>query len=125
MNPCFRRIEGSHACAKVTAELLRQVVSHQRVPYTNQASALVDAVKAVGEKLISANPVGNFHHFSFLLIFNVLLFCIWELAELAQFFKYRRSHGLSITTGVVSEVIKCLAVGGRFLFYPCFIFLLC
>ncbi|CAA6654088.1 unnamed protein product [Spirodela intermedia] len=52
-----RRIEGSHACAKLTAELLRQVVSHQRVPYTNQAAALVDAVKAVGEKLISANPV--------------------------------------------------------------------
>lgn len=54
----LRRIEGSHACAKLTAELLRQVVSHQRVPYTSQAAALVDAVKAVGEKLISANPVG-------------------------------------------------------------------
>ncbi|MQL91828.1 hypothetical protein Taro_024447 [Colocasia esculenta] len=52
-----RKIEGSHACAKQTAELLRQVVSHQRVPYTNQAAALIDAVKAVGEQLINANPV--------------------------------------------------------------------
>ncbi|XP_078442077.1 nagB/RpiA/CoA transferase-like superfamily protein [Wolffia australiana] len=52
-----RRIEGSHACAKLTAELLRQVISQQRVPHTNQAAALIDAVKSVGEKLISANSV--------------------------------------------------------------------
>lgn len=52
-----RKIEGSHATARQTAELLRSVVSHQRLPYTNQAGALIDAVNAVGEQLISANPV--------------------------------------------------------------------
>lgn len=53
-----RKIEGSLATAKQTAELLRSVISQQRVPYNNQASALIDAVRAVGEQLIAANPVG-------------------------------------------------------------------
>lgn len=53
-----RKIEGSQATAKLTAELLRSVISSQRVPYTNQAGALIDAVNAVGEQLIAANPVG-------------------------------------------------------------------
>ncbi|KAF5733628.1 hypothetical protein HS088_TW16G00068 [Tripterygium wilfordii] len=52
-----RKIEGSHATAKQAAELLRSVISQQRVPYTNQAGALIDAVKAVGEQLVAANPV--------------------------------------------------------------------
>ncbi|KAJ6945266.1 hypothetical protein NC651_000344, partial [Populus alba x Populus x berolinensis] len=52
-----RKIEGSRATARHTAELLRSVISQQRVPYTNQAGALIDAVRAVGEKLIAANPV--------------------------------------------------------------------
>eukprot|EP00262_Sarcandra_glabra_P014503 TRINITY_DN4265_c0_g1_i1.p1 TRINITY_DN4265_c0_g1~~TRINITY_DN4265_c0_g1_i1.p1 ORF type:complete len:419 (+),score=98.74 TRINITY_DN4265_c0_g1_i1:196-1452(+) len=52
-----RKLEGSHATAKQTAELLRSVISQQRVPYTNQAASLIEAVKAVGEQLISANPV--------------------------------------------------------------------
>ncbi|XP_050946273.1 uncharacterized protein LOC103503289 isoform X2 [Cucumis melo] len=52
-----RKIEGSLATAKHTAELLRSVISAQRIPYTNQAAALIDAVKAVGEQLIAANPV--------------------------------------------------------------------
>ncbi|KAI5342154.1 PREDICTED: translation [Prunus dulcis] len=52
-----RNIEGSQATAKLTAELLRSVISSQRVPYTNQAGALIDAVKAVGEQLIAANPI--------------------------------------------------------------------
>ncbi|XAR54454.1 hypothetical protein NMG60_11029588 [Bertholletia excelsa] len=52
-----RKIEGSKATAKQTAELLRSVISSQRIPHTNQAGALIDAVKAVGEKLIAANPV--------------------------------------------------------------------
>ncbi|GAV80326.1 IF-2B domain-containing protein [Cephalotus follicularis] len=52
-----RKIEGSQATARQTAELLRVVISQQRVPYTNQAGALIDAVKAVGERLIAANPV--------------------------------------------------------------------
>jgi len=47
------------ATAKHTAELLRSVISQQRIPYTNQAAALIDAVKAVGEQLIAANPVGR------------------------------------------------------------------
>ncbi|CAH9099004.1 unnamed protein product [Cuscuta epithymum] len=52
-----RKIEGSKATAKLTAELLRSFISLQRLPHTNQAGALIDAVKAVGEKLIDANPV--------------------------------------------------------------------
>ncbi|GMH15701.1 hypothetical protein Nepgr_017542 [Nepenthes gracilis] len=52
-----RKIEGSQATARQTAELLRSVISQQRVPYTNQAGALIDAIKAVGEKLIAANPI--------------------------------------------------------------------
>ncbi|XP_059444526.1 uncharacterized protein LOC132176356 [Corylus avellana] len=52
-----RKIEGSQATARQTAELLRSVISQQRVSYTNQAGALMDAVRAVGELLIAANPV--------------------------------------------------------------------
>ncbi|KAF8395654.1 hypothetical protein HHK36_019604 [Tetracentron sinense] len=52
-----RKVEGSHATARQTAELLRSAISQQRLPYRNQAGALIDAVNAVGEQLISANPV--------------------------------------------------------------------
>lgn len=52
------KIEGSQATSRQTAELLRSVISQTRVPYTNQAGALIDAVRAVGEQLIAANPVG-------------------------------------------------------------------
>ncbi|XP_051119308.1 uncharacterized protein LOC127243346 [Andrographis paniculata] len=52
-----RKIEGSKATAKLTVELLRSFISQQRLPHSNQAGALIDAVKAVGEKLIAANPV--------------------------------------------------------------------
>ncbi|KAJ3673665.1 hypothetical protein LUZ60_005657 [Juncus effusus] len=52
-----RKIEGSHAVAKQTAELLRSVISQTRMAYTNQAASLIDAVRSVGEQLISANPV--------------------------------------------------------------------
>ncbi|XP_020105019.1 translation initiation factor eIF-2B subunit beta isoform X2 [Ananas comosus] len=52
-----RKIEGSHATAKQTAEILRSVVSQHRMPYTNQAASLIDAVRAVGEQMIAANPV--------------------------------------------------------------------
>ncbi|ONK65385.1 uncharacterized protein A4U43_C07F36560 [Asparagus officinalis] len=66
-----RKIEGSHASARQTAELLRSVVSHQRMPHTNQAAALIDAVKGVGELLIAANTVGTRFQFAG---FNLLLF---------------------------------------------------
>ncbi|KAG8088483.1 hypothetical protein GUJ93_ZPchr0010g7914 [Zizania palustris] len=52
-----RKVEGSHAVARQTAELLRSVVSQHRMGSTNQAVALADAVRAVGEQLIAANPV--------------------------------------------------------------------
>lgn len=52
-----RKIEGSQATARMTAELLRSVISHQRVPYTNQAEALMDAIRAVAVQLIAANPI--------------------------------------------------------------------
>ncbi|PKI63006.1 hypothetical protein CRG98_016645, partial [Punica granatum] len=52
-----RKVEGSQATARQTAVLLRSVISQQRIGYTNQAGALIDAVKAVGEQLVAANPV--------------------------------------------------------------------
>ena len=52
-----RKIEGSQAIAKQTAELLGPVISQVRVPHTNQAGALIDSVKAFGERLIAANLV--------------------------------------------------------------------
>lgn len=52
-----RQIEGSQATAKYTAEFLRSAISQQRIPRTNQAAALIEAVKAVGAQLIAANPV--------------------------------------------------------------------
>ncbi|KAK9125085.1 hypothetical protein Scep_013931 [Stephania cephalantha] len=52
-----RKVEGSHATARQTAELLRSVISQQRVPHTNQAAALIEAVRSVGVKLVAANPV--------------------------------------------------------------------
>ncbi|EYU38271.1 hypothetical protein ABFS82_02G111800 [Erythranthe guttata] len=52
-----RKIEGSKATAKQTVELLRSFISQQRLPNSNQAAALIEAVRAVGENLIAANPV--------------------------------------------------------------------
>jgi len=53
-------VEGSHAVARQTAELLRSVVSQHRMGSSaNQAAALADAVRAVGEQLIAANPIGK------------------------------------------------------------------
>ncbi|GMP55924.1 hypothetical protein CsSME_00020581 [Camellia sinensis var. sinensis] len=53
-----RKVEGSYATARLTAELLRSVISQQRVPSTNQAATLIEAVRVVGDKLTAANPVG-------------------------------------------------------------------
>lgn len=51
-------MEGSHAVARQTAELLRSVVSQHRMGSSaNQAAALADAVRAVGEQIIAANPI--------------------------------------------------------------------
>ncbi|KAG5560412.1 hypothetical protein RHGRI_003656 [Rhododendron griersonianum] len=50
-------VEGSHATGRSTAELLRSLISQQRLPSPNQAEALIEAVKVVGEKLTAANPV--------------------------------------------------------------------
>lgn len=55
----YSKIEGSKATAKLTAEVLRSFISQKRLPHTNQADALIEAVKAVGEELIDANPVGK------------------------------------------------------------------
>ncbi|WOH04421.1 hypothetical protein DCAR_0623830 [Daucus carota subsp. sativus] len=53
-----RKIEGSKATAKLTAELLRSVISQQRIPHgSNQAGVIIEAVRGVGEQLIRANPV--------------------------------------------------------------------
>eukprot|EP00258_Populus_trichocarpa_P008663 XP_002314491.3 translation initiation factor eIF-2B subunit beta [Populus trichocarpa] len=52
-----RKVEGSQATALLTAELLRSVISQLKVPQTNQAETLIEAVKSVGEQLVAANPV--------------------------------------------------------------------
>lgn len=54
------KIEGSHATARQTADLLRSLISAQRMSNTNQAASLIEAAKAVGEQLIAANPMGMF-----------------------------------------------------------------
>ncbi|KAJ7532602.1 hypothetical protein O6H91_13G011800 [Diphasiastrum complanatum] len=58
-----RQVEGSMDTAKFTALLLRQVISHQRIPPSAQASTLIDAVKSVGLRMIDANrlelAIGN------------------------------------------------------------------
>jgi translation initiation factor eIF-2B subunit beta len=63
-----RQVVGSQSSAKLTAELLRLVVSHQRLPSSGQAAALIEAVKAVGVRIIAANPIG------FSLFFTLPLF---------------------------------------------------
>ncbi|OIT34146.1 PREDICTED: translation initiation factor eIF-2B subunit beta-like [Nicotiana attenuata] len=52
-----RKVEGSQATARLTAELLRSVVSLQRLPPINPAAVLIEAVRGIGVKLIAANPV--------------------------------------------------------------------
>ncbi|EPS72914.1 hypothetical protein M569_01835 [Genlisea aurea] len=52
-----RKIEGSKATAKLTAEVLRAFISQQRLPQNNQAESLIYAVKTVGAELVDANPV--------------------------------------------------------------------
>ncbi|XP_061995192.1 uncharacterized protein LOC133713082 [Rosa rugosa] len=48
-----RKVEGSRETARLTAELLRTVISQQRVT----SAALVEVVRDVGQQLIAANPV--------------------------------------------------------------------
>lgn len=80
-------VEGSQATANQTAVLLRSVISQQRVPQTNQATALVNAVRAVGEKLIAANPVGMLRlSFCFFLLFIVFTLEICILSLLCSMF---------------------------------------
>ncbi|OMO95391.1 Initiation factor 2B-related protein [Corchorus olitorius] len=51
-----RKIEGSDTSARLTVELLRSVISQQKMS-ENQAASLIEAVREVGVKLIAANPV--------------------------------------------------------------------
>ncbi|KAH0993740.1 hypothetical protein GBA52_005223 [Prunus armeniaca] len=53
-----RKVEGSRETARMTAELLRTVISQQKMASsTNHAAVLIDAVRGVGRRLIDANPV--------------------------------------------------------------------
>ncbi|KAI5070276.1 hypothetical protein GOP47_0014619 [Adiantum capillus-veneris] len=52
-----RQVEGSLDSAKLTVLLLRQVVSQHRASHSGQASALIEAVKNVGVRLIAASPI--------------------------------------------------------------------
>lgn len=64
-----RKVEGSHAVARQTAELLRSVVSQHRMGSSaNQAAVLADAVRTVGEQLIAANPIGKFPNLCFTVV---------------------------------------------------------
>ena len=63
-----RKVEGSRATARLTAELLRSVISQSKLPATNQPAALIDAVRDVGGKLIAANPIGRSFLISVLLL---------------------------------------------------------
>ncbi|WZY74164.1 hypothetical protein YC2023_006404 [Brassica napus] len=103
-----RKIEGSQATARCTVELLRSVISHHRVPHANQASALIDAVKAVGGQLVAANPVGMlcfFHPVKFLFKGMIFIgFCV-ELAVgnvVRRVLHIIREEDLSLATAAVA-----------------------
>ncbi|OMO95266.1 Initiation factor 2B-related protein [Corchorus capsularis] len=51
-----RKMEGSDTSAQLTVELLRSVISQQKMS-ENQAASLIEAVREIGVKLIAANPV--------------------------------------------------------------------
>ncbi|TQE08372.1 hypothetical protein C1H46_006000, partial [Malus baccata] len=56
-----RKVECSRETARLTVELLRTVISAQKLPSpTNPAAALIEAVRGVGQRFIAANPVGPF-----------------------------------------------------------------
>ena len=89
-------------------ELLRSVISHHRVPHANQASALIDAVKAVGGQLVAANPVGMlcfFHPVKFLFKGMIFIgFCV-ELAVgnvVRRVLHIIREEDLSLATAAVA-----------------------
>lgn len=67
-----RKVEGSRATARLTAELLRSVISQSKLATTNQPATLIDAVRDVGEKLIAANPIGrSFFNFCFAVLIMI------------------------------------------------------
>lgn len=86
------KVEGSQATARLTAELLRSVVSLQRLPPINPAAVLIEAVRDIGVKLIAANPVGKYFICSYkyedpfcrnLMFQNVILslFVVYDLSN--------------------------------------------
>lgn len=52
-----RQVEGSLDTARLTAVLLRQVISQQRLTQSAPATTLLEAVKSVGLRMIAANPI--------------------------------------------------------------------
>lgn len=57
-------MEGAHYTARKSLEIIRQVLSHQRYPSQGGMEKLLEAVMAVGTKLIAANPTGPVHFYS-------------------------------------------------------------
>lgn len=52
-----RQVEGSLVTARLTAVLLRQVISQQRLILSAPAATLIETVKSVGLRIIAANPI--------------------------------------------------------------------
>lgn len=52
-----RQVEGSLVTARLTAVLLRQVISQQRLVLPAPAAILLETVKSVGLRIIAANPI--------------------------------------------------------------------
>ncbi|MCO5584146.1 hypothetical protein L7F22_038069 [Adiantum nelumboides] len=52
-----RQVEGSLVTARLTAVLLRQVISQQRLALPSPAATLIETVKSVGLQIIAANPI--------------------------------------------------------------------
>ncbi|KAH7435029.1 hypothetical protein KP509_06G045900 [Ceratopteris richardii] len=52
-----RQVEGSLVTARLTAVLLRQVISQQRLASSAPAATLIETVKSVGLRIIAANPI--------------------------------------------------------------------
>eukprot|EP00250_Pteridium_aquilinum_P012782 c20940_g1_i1 orf=5-1237(-) len=52
-----RQVEGSLVTARLTAVLLRQVISQQRLTLSAPATTLIETVRSVGLRIIAANPI--------------------------------------------------------------------
>lgn len=104
-----RKVGDSHATARLTAELLRSVIS--QVQCADQADALIDAVRAVGEQLIAVNPIE-------LAIGNIVRRVLHIIREEDLSPITSAVGGLNVDSGKISTVISAATLAARSLLRP-------